>query len=243
MEEERLSPSSVRQILKNQGLYARKRPKKWIISAINKKKRVSWAKEMLNLEDADWRKVVFTDESMFSKGQGPKYARCLTANQVMNKFPVLTSRWGPTCHVWGAITCDGIFALRFLNENVNGITYTDLIKNVTPPIIDELKSGELYFQQDNAPAHRSRIATEYFQNEGIRLIPWPPQSPDLNLIENVWQLIKRRLKPAYETKAELQSHIVKEWADVEVAYVRKLYAGMRNRLTAVIKEKGGPTKY
>ncbi len=45
------------------------------------------------------------------------------------------------------------------------------------------------FQQDNAPAHTSRITTAYLDSTNLRLLEWPPQSPDLSPIENAWAIL------------------------------------------------------
>lgn len=50
------------------------------------------------------------------------------------------------------------------------------------------------FQDDNAPVHRARIIEEYKRDNNINCLTWPAQSPDLNVIENIWLRIKRELQ-------------------------------------------------
>lgn len=45
-------------------------------------------------------------------------------------------------------------------------------------------------RHDNAPIHKTELMIEWFQQEGICAIPWPAKSPDLDIIENVWALLK-----------------------------------------------------
>ena len=88
-----------------------------------------------------------------------------------------------------------------------------------------------------------RCVKNYLKKEKFSLLLWPPQSPDLNLIENVWSMMKMKLKYSYSNEQELHRELVRVWSYIEVSGIQKLYSSMRSRLEAVIKAKGGPTKY
>jgi len=42
------------------------------------------------------------------------------------------------------------------------------------------------FQQDNDPKHRSKVAKDWFQKKSIKCLSWPPPSPNMSIIEHVW---------------------------------------------------------
>jgi hypothetical protein len=46
------------------------------------------------------------------------------------------------------------------------------------------------FQEDNAPCHVSVRANQWKEENNINTLPWPVQSPDLNITENVWKVLK-----------------------------------------------------
>uniref|UniRef100_A0A672GCT7 Tc1-like transposase DDE domain-containing protein n=1 Tax=Salarias fasciatus TaxID=181472 RepID=A0A672GCT7_SALFA len=62
------------------------------------------------------------------------------------------------------------------------------------------------FQQHNAHAHTAILTRDFLQQHNIRTLPWPALSPDINLIEHLWDEIQRRLndiRPRSTTAAEL----------------------------------------
>lgn len=72
----------------------------------------------------------------------------------------------------------------------------------------------------------------------------PRQSPDLNPVEHLWEELERRVrKHAINNKNELKEKLQEEWNKIQFSVTKKLVESMQNRLRAVIKSKGNPTKY
>ena len=81
---------------------------------------------------------------------------------------------------------------------------------------------------------------------GITTMSWPAQSPDINIIENIWLYIKRKLQGRVgriENKDDLFREIHTIWTAITPQYVQSLYKSIPRRLQHVIRLKGHLTKY
>ena len=74
-----------------------------------------------------------------------------------------------------------------------------------------------------------------------RMEVWPPQSPDLNPIEQVWDLLGTKLD-SYKSKNLVELELEK-WRKIPSTYIQTLISSMPQRVAAVIAAKGGHTKY
>jgi transposase len=69
--------------------------------------------------------------------------------------------------------------------------------------------------------------------------PWPGNSPDLNPIENLWSILKRRVKKQNPTNSDqLQALIMQEWAAISQDMAQKLIDSMPGWIAEVLKKKG-----
>ena len=99
--------------------------------------------------------------------------------------------------------------------------------------------------QDNDPKHTSKKVAEFFTQSGINWWKTPPESPDLNPIENLWhelkEYIRREVKPS--NKSELESGIIRSWRTVDVHKCCKYINHLQKVIPRVIDLKGAATGY
>jgi len=105
---------------------------------------------------------------------------------------------------------------------------------------------KVIFQQDNDPKHTSKKAKKWMKDNNITLLDWLAQSPDLSPIENQWVHLKRELAK-YQTALkgvwEIWERVVEVWNNIPPEVCQNLIESMPRWLEAVIKAKGGHTKY
>ena len=90
---------------------------------------------------------------------------------------------------------------------------------------------KILFQQDNAPCHTSFKLCKFFSDNDVEVMFWPPNSPDLNPIENVWSLLKRNIGKIYvRNKKELVDVILDEVNKLEIQKINNIIDSMDNRI-------------
>jgi transposase len=133
---------------------------------------------------------------------------------------------------------------------VNRFVIEELYRRVLPTL---LSAEDGIFMHDNAPTHTAIVLREALEDMQIEVMVWPPHSPDLNPIENLWSLLKAeiyKLRPDLihmknndETKQILVETAQIAWQNIDMRHLEHLSETMPNRVQAIIESEGWYTPY
>ena len=109
-------------------------------------------------------------------------------------------------------------------------------------------TNNLIFQQDNASIQIFRKVKQYFSRIRLSDLLWPPYSQDINIVEQIWSIIKKKLDCfLIKNKIKNRNHlfdVIKNLADqITVKEINKLYNSLPNRIKCFLRNFGGFTPY
>lgn len=145
-------------------------------------------------------------------------------------------------HVWAGISIRGPTAVCIFEGRMNAILFIQILDRTLLPFIEEVFPDGHRFMQDNDPKHTSKLGQKFLEDHGVNWWHTPPESPDLNPIENFWhklkEFLRREIKP--KTKDELVNGILRFWKTVDFV---KCIRHLDKVIPRVIELGGDATRY
>jgi transposase len=235
----------VRQVIKKHGLQFLLKETVQELSDRNKEKRLAYAQAM---KKQDWKKVLFSDEKTFYVGAMTKRAWQVPGKRKKH----VVKRYPQKINVWGAAGTYMKSKLYFFKKNMNAPLYQKVIKSRlrndrislapnTPPRLP----ATYQFLQDNATWHTTKDSmVEVQERVGDRIIAHPAESPDLNIMEDIWSYLDRKVKARnIKTVVGLKQQLTRAWEQMPWSVIRNSVGSMRARLAECEKLQGGRTHY
>ena len=146
--------------------------------------------------------------------------------------------------VWGCFSAKGMGALHLIDGIMDQKVYRDILLEELNYSTDLMGiSDQFVFKQDLDPKHTAPAARNFFEENRINQLEWSPQSPDLNPIENLWEIVDRSVPLSERTnKKRFFEALKKTWYSMDTKLLENLVNSIPRRLTEIIQSKGGPTK-
>ncbi len=232
--------------------YSSRRPHRVpLLSAKNRTRRLQFTQVHQNWTIEDWKNVAWSVESRFLlQHSDGRFRIWRKVNESMD----------PSCLVstvqagGGGVMVRGMFSWHTLGpfvpieHRLNVTAYLSIVADHVHPFKTTVyPSSDDYFQQDNAPCHKAQIISDWsleHDNE-FTLLKWPPQSPDLNPVEHLWDAVEREIHIMDVQPTNLQQlrdAIMLIWTKISEECFQHLVESMPRRIKAVLKAKGGPTQ-
>lgn len=192
--------------------------------------------------------VCFSDESTFQiLSDKTQYVKRRPGEKYHPDCLISTVKHPTSVMVWSVISGKGMGRLYVVEGTMRQDQYKKVLEERLLPQLQEwFQDGPRIFMQDGAPCHTAKSVKKFLDDSKIPVLRWPGNSPDMNPIENVWECLKRELaKETITTKVRLIERIIYHWHHNEklkdVAF--RCIESMPRRIAALLKAKGGTTKY
>lgn len=228
-------------------LKCKKRKRAPRLTDSQKAERLAFAKKYVKKPLAFWKKWVFSDEKKYYMFQLKKTQWCDADEE-----PEVQGTWAvpPQCYIWAAVSWHGKTKLRKINGGLTAPKYIEILKDTLLPAKDDLAADptDWTFQQDQTSrgAHGAHLTRRWLaENVPHTCFPWPANSPDLNIIENVWRILNHEIQKKKPKTADAYWRALQRCWNTQVAQekIQNLVKSMQRRLRAVIAADGGNTKY
>jgi hypothetical protein len=226
------------------------------MSPLNISRCQEFCKEHIHKSIDFWKRVVFTDEIHFARNnrsvdyviRGPSQRFCSDCIQVRRQTTKVEYS------VWAAVGWNFKSPLIFYNKSgirggFTGEDYLqDCLKGFIGPTFAQGHNRHRILQEDNDGAHGTKTRNNpnaiWKQEHNLECLKWPPQSPDLSPIENVWRILKSRVRARNaRNRDELRSFILEEWDNITQEEINTLILTVPDRIISCKLRGGFSTPY
>lgn len=212
----------------------------------HKQLRLEWAKRYMK---ADMKNILFTDEARATLDGPDGWAKGWIFNGDKCPLRLRRQQGGGGVMIWAGIIGDELVGPARVPDGVKltSATYCKFLKSELAPWLDDIplsRMKKVILMHDNAPSHSAKDTNHFLKSLGFNndnLMIWPPSSPDLNPIENLWSIIKREIYAdgkQYSSKNDLWKVIKDSAASIPRSTIRKLTESVNERLFETIRRHG-----
>lgn len=226
------------------------------------RKQLQWAQRIFHYTSEQWKKIFWSDETTVEHGKGGKHEWIFTrpkyqiAHRDIQEYSVYK---GIKQIFWAAFSGSGrrtgLIPLFGNPDTPRGEIDRYIILELYQRILPTLMNGidGAIFQQDNASVHTAYVICNWLAEQDFENMKWPPYSPDLNPIENLWALLKAKIyelhpelrgMPDNENTLEFLIETAQEaWSLIDTNILENLAVSMPHCVQQIINNDGWYTSY
>ncbi len=135
-----------------------------------------------------------------------------------------------------------------IEHRLNTTAYLSIVADHVHPFMTTVSPSSDATSSRIMHRHKAQIILDWFleHDNEFTLLKWPPQSPDLNPIEQLWDVMEQEIRIMDVQTTNLQQlcdAIMSIWTKISEECFQHLVESMPRRIKAVLKAKVGPTRY
>ena len=184
--------------------------------------------------------MIFLDEKKWNLKGNDGYVSLWIESE--RKYTYKTDcRRRPGIMVWAGITYSKEIYVVQMDRSITRKNYKEMLEAVIFHPENTDLPEKFIFQQDNVPAHKAHITRDFLESWKIPVLDWPPYSPDLNIIENLWGIVSTKVYEGgkeYQNSSDLWSAVSEQLLAISPEVIRNLYNSIPGRLMKVIELNG-----
>jgi hypothetical protein len=237
--------------LKKAGLKTRVKKQKPLLTGRHRRDRYDFAIAHRNWTVEDWKCVVWSYETKINHlgSNGRKWVWVRKGEGLSDRTVQGKEKFGGGClMMWGWMLWEGAGMACQIDGIIDGDLYIKILDDELGKSLEYYSktTEDIIFQQDNDCKYTSKKVKKWLGEHDYEVMLWPSKFADLNAIEHLWCLLKRKLKSYPEEPKgieKLWERVQEQWDNIDNSECQKLIECMPRRVEAVMRARGGYTKY
>lgn len=233
-----ISPTVINEIRGEEGFKFLPPIKEPLLTEIQIEKRMNFCYSVLIHLD-DLPNIGFSDESRFGLGSDKRWVWRKRKEHNQNAI-IQQAKYSISVMAWGLIGPDYKPHIYIYDSTENAKNYQEmLIDNSFLEDAETFYNGDFAFQQDGARPHTAKTSIETITDVCDLVANWPPNSPDLNVIEMIWSIMDDIISFYHpNNKEELIDSIKCAWNSIKLETINNLCRSFARRCYLCLQNHG-----